>query len=199
MWSQDDSGSGLNWTEALAWVETQIDAPATATPIDAPATAMPIDAPATATPIDAPATPTVDPNATPTPTPDGPTLDSNYKRGAPGSYFVFTAVAFPASSSAVIELKGPNDNAFQHKANLTTDSTGIRTFIVFIANGSPEGSYIVRITVQGTTTLAEDIAIQSPCQHMYNDNKPKDNLIGLFFVLVRKIVLRKKRPGPPTE
>ncbi len=133
------------------------------------------------------------PTPTAMPGDDEPSLDSNYDKGAPGSRFIITALGFPASSSAVIEIQGPEDDTYTEMARLTVNSAGMLIFVVFISDRSPEGTYKIRITVSGETTLAEDIVRELELAVDANEpqrtDEPSTNDVPMVKVGIREVFL----------
>lgn len=82
----------------------------------------------------------------------GPTFESNFSSGAPGSLFVLTAQGFASGSSARVELRGPSEPGFREIASLKFDGDGALVFALLMPTTAFEGAYQVRITSGGGAT-----------------------------------------------
>jgi hypothetical protein len=87
----------------------------------------------------------------------GPSLESNFTQGAPGSLFVLTAQGFTAGSTASIQMRGPGAPQFNEIASLKLNNDGALVFALLMPETAVPGDYEVQI-VGGQTTAGSSLA-----------------------------------------
>lgn len=85
----------------------------------------------------------------------GPSFESNFTTGAPGSTFVLTAQGLAAGEEATIELRGPTEPGFRQIASIKLNQDGALLCALHIPAGALPGDYEVRVVGGGAGGLAQ--------------------------------------------
>jgi len=97
-----------------------------------------------------------------------PSLAINFATGAPGSYFTFTGIDFPANDTATITVNG------QELGNVPTNTNGEFVFL-FSTTNADEGAYFVTANVNPSATTRFTLDSNEPV-------RPQDGTGTVFEV-----------------
>ncbi len=106
--------------------------------------------------------------------PSFPTLTANYTVGAPGSYFTFTGMDFPADSTATISVNG------MILGNVTTDSNGEFQFLLS-TDLAWVGAYFVTVSVNPSATIRFDLDVNADVRPQEGSGSTFDVPAGIAF------------------
>jgi hypothetical protein len=91
---------------------------------------------------------------------DTSTFIANFPKGAPGSFFTFTATNFPPDADAVIAIKGPEDADFRQQQRVAMDAEGNLVIVLYIPDDAQLGTYTVRLTAMSASLAVANAVAQ---------------------------------------